>query len=71
MKRFTLRDLFWLVLVVAMATAWGLDRLRWRAEVRRYKDIADRIAGFEAARNGYHQAILQLEQELIQTRAKP
>jgi hypothetical protein len=30
--KFTLRDLFWLTLVVALATGWALHARQWQAE---------------------------------------
>ena len=30
--RFTIRDLLWLTVVVAMAVAWRLDRNRWQQD---------------------------------------
>ena len=36
--KFTLRDLFWLSLVVAILCAWGLDRMR---QAKREKAIID------------------------------
>lgn len=38
MKRFTLRDLFWLILVVAMAVGWWVDR---SALVRKAEELYD------------------------------
>ncbi len=32
--RFTLRDLFWLVLVAGLAAGWWADRARLRAEMK-------------------------------------
>lgn len=33
--KFSIRDLFWLTIVVAMGVAWWMDRVRMREEIKR------------------------------------
>lgn len=35
MFRFTIRDVMWLTLLVALAVAWGIDHWRQAAEINR------------------------------------
>ena len=43
MKKFTLRDLFWLVLVVAILCGWWLDRGRQAKETRTLRVDMERL----------------------------
>ena len=38
--RFTIRDLLWLTVVVAMGTVWGTDRWRQNAKMQALEEIA-------------------------------
>jgi len=49
MKKFTVRDLFWLVLVVAMGLAWWLDRQRYKDSFDEARRLEMRL---EVAREG-------------------
>ena len=46
-RHVSLRDLFWLVLVVALATGWALDRQR--LEAARRNELAFRLQALHAA----------------------
>ena len=43
MFRFTIRDLLWLMVVVAMGIGWRLDAQKWRRELARERDEKTRI----------------------------
>ena len=40
MKRFTLRDLFWLVLVVGMGCGWSMEHRRHAGDSQTIKDLS-------------------------------
>jgi hypothetical protein len=42
--KLTLRDFFWLVLVIAMGCAWGVDRARIAAETELWQARAEFVA---------------------------
>lgn len=45
MKNFTLRELFWLVFVLALATGWALERNRanhWKRESEAWQKLTER-----------------------------
>jgi hypothetical protein len=52
MFRFSVRDLFWLTLVVALALAWWLDRQQVRAEVDQVRASGDARAKKWRGRTG-------------------
>jgi hypothetical protein len=54
LRHFTLRDLFWLILVVALATGWGLDR--FKLEAARRNEAAERQKALIAARQQQYAA---------------
>jgi len=37
MFRFTIRDVLWLTVVVAMGAGWFMDRMRWQATISAYR----------------------------------
>jgi len=39
--KFSIRDLLWLTVVVALAVAWGLDHRRQAAEIKQFNSIED------------------------------
>ena len=41
MKRFTLRDLFWLILVAAIGFGWLMDRKEWQKTEDAYLRLLD------------------------------
>jgi hypothetical protein len=43
MIRFTIRDLLWLMVVVAMGIGWRLDAQKWRRELAQERDAKTRI----------------------------
>ena len=43
MFRFTIRDLLWLMVVVAMGIGWRLDARKWRRELSQERDEKTRI----------------------------
>jgi hypothetical protein len=57
LPRFTLRDLFWLVLVVGMGCGWWVERQSLTGDVRRLHELAAenavRIGTLESELAGY------------------
>jgi len=47
LPRFSLRDLFWLVLVVAMGCAWWVNYSRMSSEVQRLKAVEQSYLGLQ------------------------
>jgi hypothetical protein len=68
--RFTIRDLFWLTLVIALAIAFWIDYIRTQhavAEMQRYIDIAQNSAQTDSSTiRQYKRKIDQLEQRLAE-----
>jgi hypothetical protein len=54
--RFTIRDMLWLTVVVAMAIAWRLDRSRWQQDwnaahtgiIQEFNELKAKMAACEA-----------------------
>jgi hypothetical protein len=43
MFRFTIRDVLWLMVVVAMGIGWRLDTQKWRRELAQERDAKTKI----------------------------
>jgi hypothetical protein len=54
LRHFSIRDLLWLFVVVALATGWGLDRVR--LEQARRNELAERQRALVAARQAQYAA---------------
>ena len=50
LPQFSLRDLFWLVLVCALAVGWWVERLRVHRLERDYETVVDLIANVNTPR---------------------
>jgi len=48
LPRFTLRDLFWLVLVCALAVGWGVDRVRINQKERALDEQTENVRQWES-----------------------
>jgi len=59
MRRFSIRDLFWLTLVVAMGLGWWVDRGRWvgysMVQERRAKFAEDKLLDLTGV--SYHETV--------------
>ena len=51
MFRFTIRDVLWLTVIVALAVCWGLDRAQLRREKVARKEAEVALANAELARS--------------------
>src|SRR5947209_7037264 len=63
MFRFTIRDVLWLTVVVAVATCWQLDR-------RRIDELADRVAAIESQAAATNAATKTANRKLDRLEAK-
>jgi len=54
LRHFSIRDLLWLFVVVALATGWGLDR--FKLEQARRNEAAERQKAMVAARQAQYAA---------------
>ena len=59
LPRFSLRDLFWLVLVCALAVGWGVDRVRISQKERALDEQTEHLMQWESDITEEYKAIRQ------------
>ena len=75
--RFTLRDLFWLVLVVAMAVNWHLQSHRLHADLnrqqvqfdQRIREEQERVQNYRSERDRLYEAFSTSQKQIEQLKA--
>jgi len=64
MFRFTIRDVLWLTVVVALGTGWAIERRRSNAQVRRVHVVEVEAQNGRMAIKRLHDDLERIEQEL-------
>ncbi len=73
MFRFTIRDVLWLTVVVALAVCWGLDRVQFRREQvnARRAELRARMEAQRAMENAEFARALELAAAKLQATTTP
>ena len=69
MKRFTLRDLFWLVLVVGMGCGWSMEHRRHAGDSQTIKDLSSQREAYMLRAEQLLDGVQQLEHAAVEAAA--